>query len=264
MLRRRRKLGLQPAGVRATLVDPEPRLGGQVVAAPPNAVVFQYAAQPVVGHRTMLETDSAACAKAGVEERAELMGAAVRATGPDGLAEVPICREGAHDRIGVAGVERGVVATHDATEVGVSGLEYGGPDVAPSKDWQLAEVVAEHHRPIVGGFGHHRHRPSYFPLVPDQVDQPLHHGPPADDRRRHGLGTGVAFRQQELAAADELPKALVATDLARAGVGDDHPRRATRPPGRGCHRCSGRRRTAPPDQPDPRHESAVWPAPRHW
>ena len=108
----------------------------------------------------------------------------------DRLAEVPIRREGTHDRFGVTSVQRGLVAADDITGVGVAGLEYGRPEVAPSVDRQLAAVGAEHHRAIVGGFGDNRYRPGQV-LAVGQVRQQFHDGPPAGVRGGHGLGTGV-------------------------------------------------------------------------
>ena len=58
----------------------------------------------------------------------------------------------------------------------------------------LAEVGAEHHRPIVRGFGDDGHRPRHFPPVLVQVGDQFDHGPVPGDRGGHGLGTGVAAR----------------------------------------------------------------------
>ena len=192
------------------------------MAAPADAVVFQGAAHAVVGHGAVLEADAAACAEARGEERAELRGAAVGVVRADGLAEVPVRRERAHYRFGVTSVQRGLVAADDITGVGVPGLEYRRPDVAPPVDRPLAAVGAEHHRPIVGGLGDDRHRPGQFPPVVGQVRQQLHHGPPADDGGGHGLGTGVQPGQPGLVLADEPPQLPVAADLARAGIVDHH------------------------------------------
>ena len=113
----------------------------------------------------------------------------------DGLAEVPIRREGVHYRFCVTSVQRGLVAADDITGVGVPGLVYGRPDVAPSVDRPLAAVGAEQHRRIVGGFGNDRHGPRHLPPVAGQVRQQFHHGPPADTGGGHGLGTGVPVSQ---------------------------------------------------------------------
>src|SRR5262249_59982752 len=121
--------GQQPA--RAALVTPEPRLRRQVVAAPADAVVFQGAAHAVVGHHAVLEADAAAGAEAPGVERAELSGAAVGVAGAKGAPEVPIWSEGAHHRVDVTGVQRGLVAADDAAAVSLPGLEDGWPDVAP-------------------------------------------------------------------------------------------------------------------------------------
>ncbi len=87
-------------------------------------------------------------------------GTARRVVRADGLAEIPIRREGVHNRFGVTSVQRGLVAADDITGVGVPGLEHGQPDLAPSVDRPLTAVGAEHHRLIVGRFGDDRHRPS--------------------------------------------------------------------------------------------------------
>ena len=94
--------------------------------------------------------------------------------------------------------------------------------MAPSVDRQLAAVGAEHHRPVVGGFGDDRYRPSQLPPVAGQVRQQFHHGPPAGDGGGHGLDTGVPLGQPGLILADEPPQLPVAADLACAGVIDHH------------------------------------------
>jgi hypothetical protein len=78
----------------------------------------------------VLKADAATCAEAPGEERMELRGAAVRVVRANGLAEVPVGREGVHHRVGVTGGQRGLVAADNITGVGVPGLEYGRPDVA--------------------------------------------------------------------------------------------------------------------------------------
>ena len=45
-------------------------------------------------------------------------------------------------------------------EVDYPRVEYRGPDVAASVDRPLTAIGAEDYRPIVGGFGDDRHRPS--------------------------------------------------------------------------------------------------------
>ena len=82
--------GQQP--IRAALVDPDPRLRRQVMAAPADTVIFQGAAYAVIGHGAVLQADAAARAEAPGEERAELTGAAVGLVRHDGqraLAVVP-------------------------------------------------------------------------------------------------------------------------------------------------------------------------------
>src|SRR4051812_44047387 len=132
--------GRSQQSVRAALVDPDSRLGRQVVAAPADAVEFQGATHPVVGHGAVLEADAAACAERRCEERAELSGTAVGVVRADGLAEVPIRRERVHYRVGVTSVQRVMVAPDDITGVGMPGPEYGRPDLAPSVDRPLAAV----------------------------------------------------------------------------------------------------------------------------
>jgi len=109
--------------VRAAFVDPDSRLGRDLVAAPADAVVFQGAAHAVVGDGAVLEADAAACAEARAEERAELTGAAVGVRRADRLAEVPVRGEGVDRRFGVTSVQRGLVAADDITGVGVAGPE---------------------------------------------------------------------------------------------------------------------------------------------
>ena len=68
--------GEQP--VWPALVDAESRLRREFMAAPADAVVFQGAAHPVVGHHAVLQFDTAARAEAPGEKRAELGGAGVQ------------------------------------------------------------------------------------------------------------------------------------------------------------------------------------------
>src|ERR1700735_4147107 len=126
--------GRSQQAVGASLVDPDSRLGRQVVAAPADAVVFQGAAHTVVGHGAVLKADAAARAEAHSEERTELRSTAVRVVRADRLMEVPVRRERAHHRFDVTNLERGLVAGHDITGPGGSWLEHGRPDVAPSVD----------------------------------------------------------------------------------------------------------------------------------
>jgi hypothetical protein len=82
--------------VDAALIDADPRLRRQVVAAPADTVVLQSAAHAVVGHGAVLKADAAACAEALGKERAQRDGAAVGVVRAEGAAEVPIRREGDH------------------------------------------------------------------------------------------------------------------------------------------------------------------------
>src|SRR6478736_5138016 len=137
--------GRSQPSLRAALEDADSRLRWQVVASPADAVVLQGAAHAVVGHGAVLKANAAASAEASGEERAELLGPAVRVLRPAGLSEVSIRPERVHDRIDVAGVQRLLVATDDITGMDVAGLEDGGSDVASSVDGPLAAVGAEHH-----------------------------------------------------------------------------------------------------------------------
>src|ERR1700733_8124639 len=112
--------------VRAAFVDPDSRLGRQVVAAPAVAVVPQDTPGAVVGDGAVLEADAAARAEARGEERAELARAAVGVVRADGLVVVPVWGEGADDRVAGPRGERGLVAADDITGVLRPGLEDGG------------------------------------------------------------------------------------------------------------------------------------------
>src|SRR5206468_5929789 len=103
--------GEQP--VWPAFVDAEPRLRREFMAAPADAVVLQGAAHPVVGHHAVLQLDAAARAEALGEKCAELGGAVVGRVRAQGLAVVPIRREGADDRVGIGGLQRGLVAADD-------------------------------------------------------------------------------------------------------------------------------------------------------
>src|SRR6266487_796131 len=63
--------------VRAALVNCDAGLRWLNMAAPADAVVLHGAAHTVVGHDAMLQADTASCAEAPREERAQLTGAAV-------------------------------------------------------------------------------------------------------------------------------------------------------------------------------------------
>src|SRR5437763_6115002 len=128
--------GEQP--VWPAFVDAEPRLRREFVAAPADAVVLQGAAHPVVGHHAVFQLDAAARAEAPGEKRAELGRAAVGGVRADGLAVVPVRFEGADDRVGVTGLQRGLVAADDIAGVGGPRLEDGRPQVAPPVDRPLA------------------------------------------------------------------------------------------------------------------------------
>ena len=84
--------GRREQPVLAAFVDADSRLGRQLVAAPADAVVLHGAAHAVVGHRAVLQADTAAGAEALGEERAELIGAAVGVLRAAGLPEVPVRR----------------------------------------------------------------------------------------------------------------------------------------------------------------------------
>ncbi len=129
MLPRRRRPEPRPAARPGCARRPRCPPGWQVVAAPADAVVFQGAAHAVVGHGAVLQADAAARAETQGKERAELTGAAVGEGGPDGLAVIPVRREGGNDRVGVTSVQRGLVATDDITRMGGPGLEDGRPQV---------------------------------------------------------------------------------------------------------------------------------------
>lgn len=128
--------------VRAAFVDAESRLGRQLAAAPADAVVFQGAAHAVVGDGAMLQVDTAARAEAPSEKRAKLSGTAVGVVRAKGPAEVPVRREGAHDRFGVTSGQRGLVAADHIAGVGLPGLEDGRPDMTPLVDRPLAAAGA--------------------------------------------------------------------------------------------------------------------------
>jgi hypothetical protein len=120
--------GQQP--VRAALVDPDPRLRWQVMAAPADAVIFRGATHAVIGHGTVLRADATALAEAPSEEGAELTGGALSVIRAKGAAVISVRLEGTHDRLGVTSDHRGLVAADHITGMGEPGLEDGGPQVA--------------------------------------------------------------------------------------------------------------------------------------
>src|SRR6267154_1256392 len=212
--------GQQP--VRTAFVDTEARLWREVLAAPADAVVLQGAAHPVVGYHAMLQLDAAARAEALGEERAELGGAAVGGVRADGLAVVPTWFEGAHHRVGVASLQRGLIAADDVTWAVGAWFEDGWAQVAPSVDGPLAAIGAEHHRQLVGGLGDDRHRPRQLLPVVVQVRQQFHHRPAAGRCGGDGLDPGMVLLQPGLIPADEVSQLPVAADLAGPGVVDHH------------------------------------------
>ena len=93
--------------------------------------------------------------------------AAVDGLRAGGLAVVPVRREGADHRVGVAGAKRGAEAADDISRQVRRRAEDGGPGVlAAPVDLPLAAVGAEYHRTVVAGFGDDGHRPELFLPVP--------------------------------------------------------------------------------------------------
>src|SRR5262249_684367 len=110
------------------LVYGDPRLCGHVVIAPADAVVLDGAAHTIVRDGAVLDTDPAPGAEARAEERAEFGGAVVGVVRAHWFAEVPVRRKDIHDRFGVTGGERGLVATDDVAGMGRPRLEDGRPE----------------------------------------------------------------------------------------------------------------------------------------
>src|SRR5262245_95541 len=163
--------------VRTALEHRDARLGWQVVAAPADTVVLHGTAHAVVRHAAVLETNATALAETRGEERTELTCAAVGEGWADGLPVVAVRREGAHDAFSVTRVQRGLIATDDIGGVDGARPEDGRPEAALSLEEPLAEVRAEHHRSIVGGFGDDRDRPRGLAAVNEQVRHQLYDGP---------------------------------------------------------------------------------------
>src|SRR5579863_7235075 len=160
--------GQQPVG--SAFADAQPGLRRQLAAAPADAVVLDGAAHAVVGNDAGPQADAAARAEQGGEERAELRRAAMGGLRAGGLAVVPVRREGADHRVGVAGAKRGAEAADDISGQVRRRAEDGGPGVlAAPVDLPLAAVGAEYHRTVVAGFGDDGHRPELFLPVPVQV-----------------------------------------------------------------------------------------------
>ena len=111
------------------------------------------------------------------------------------------------------------VVQHGALQT-VVGTTVERPDGFANVDRPLAAVRAEHHRPIVGGFGDHCDRPRDVSAIVVQMRETLHDGPPTTRRGGHGLGAGVALGQHGLTLLDELPQLPVAADVTGVGVED--------------------------------------------
>lgn len=213
--------GQPPA--RPALDDADPGLGRQVVPAPPDEVVLHRAAHAVVGHRARLHAHAAPRAEALGEVGVQLTGSAVGVLRADRLAEVPVRLERPHHRVGVAGLQRVPELADDAAgRPAGPGLQDRRPDLVPPDQRPLAAVGPEHHRPVVGGFGHHRQRPGHVPPVLGQVHHQLDHGLPADHGGGHRLRPRVHPGQPELVLADEVPHLPVPADLAGPRVVDHH------------------------------------------
>ena len=207
--------------VRAAFVHRDSRLGRQVMAAPADEVVLQGTAHPVIGHHAGLQAE-AARSELGGKERTELNGAAVDVVRADGLAEVAVGRERAHDRLGVTGRERGQVAADDVTGAGLVRVEDRRPEVMPAVDRPLAAIRPEYDRPIGRKLGDDRDRPGQVLPVAVQVGEQFDHGPRGDAGRGHRLNVRVALGQPGLVVADELPQLPVPADLSCLGVVDHH------------------------------------------
>ncbi|HEX4398621.1 MAG TPA: vitamin B12 dependent-methionine synthase activation domain-containing protein, partial [Trebonia sp.] len=210
--------GQQPVG--SALANAEPGLRRHLAATPADAVVLDGAAHAVVGDGAGPHAD-AARPELGGEERAEFRRAAMGGPRADGLAIVPVRREGADDRVRVAGRKRGGEAADRIAGQVRRRAEDGRPDM-PSVDREPAEVSAEHHRPVVEGFGDDRYRPRLCLPVPVHVCQQLHRRPPGSDRAGHRVDRRVKLPEQGLAPADKVAQLPVAADLADARVVDDH------------------------------------------
>ena len=191
--------------------------------APADAVVLHGAAHAFLGHRALLPDDPAPGAEALGEVGVQLTGAAVGVLRADRLAEVPVRLERPHHRVGVTGRHRVLELADDAagTRVG-TGRQDGRPDLVPADQRPLAAVGTEHHRPVVMGFGDHRHRPGHLPPVLRQVYHQLDHGLPVGRGGGHGLRPPVHPGQPQLVLADEVPDVPVPADLAGPRIVDHH------------------------------------------
>jgi hypothetical protein len=94
--------------------------------------------------------------------------------------------------------------------------------VAAASDCLLAEVRAENHGTVVGGFGYDGYRPRRLLPVDDDVRDEFNNGPITFDGGGDGLTVGLVLSQHSLAVFDELPQAPMPPDLAGVGVVNDH------------------------------------------
>ena len=143
--------------------------------------------------------------------------AAVAAAG--GGAEVPVGREGARHRLGVADRERGQVPLDHVARRDrpgpAGGLEDRRPEVPTLVDRPLAAVGTEDDRPVVGRLGHHRQRPRQLPALVVHPGQQLDHRPSGRLGGGDRLGPGVQAGQPGQIAADELADVPVAAVSGR-------------------------------------------------
>src|SRR5262249_49136547 len=86
----------------------------------------------------------------------------------------------------------------------------------------LAEVRAENHRTVVGGFGYDGYGPRRLLPVDEDVRDEFHNGPITFDGGGHWLTVGLVLSQNSFAVFDELPQASMPPDLAGVGVVHDH------------------------------------------
>ena len=124
------------------------------MATPPGEVVLDGTADVIIGDATALELNASARAKTRGVVRAKCLGPSVQCVGSNGLSEIPVCGEGLHSGLNVAGKKSGKVAADNAFRRFVSRFDDRWSHVVTAVNGPLAAVRSEHHGAVVGGFGH--------------------------------------------------------------------------------------------------------------
>ncbi len=188
------------------------------MATPPVEVELDGTPDVIIGDATALELNASSCAETRGVVRAKCLGPLVQRVGSNGLSEIPLCGEGLHSGLNVAGTKSGKVAADSAFRRFVSRFDDRWAHVVAAVNGHLAAVRSEHHGAVVRCFGHHSDGPeSLLPFVVETCQQ-LDDGSSVDARRCDGLGRRVESRKPRPVFPDELSQPPVTSDRAGTRV----------------------------------------------